>query len=356
MAQLFEKFEVNKTPWWTNVAHLVGGSCALHLVLVACVLYIPGLRSAFSLVGDFRGAGMVSEDYRLAQVGERAQIIEFPHERFQYPEGYFSNGEQPPQLAQDGGPAPVIVQQYTPPPPVRLPRYRAPRARALPTPEPSPTPQASPSPAVASKDEKPEEKKTAEELEHEKQLEKIASSYGVGRPKTINKKPFTDWLDNANKLKESGQLDLSGTIEMTAEADIQPDGTLDHIEVAQKTGDTKLQELGTQLLQALGASRGLSFLGQDGHIVLTLKMDNTDISAVVTTEVATEDEAAKKAKGYSSLLTASSIFKIGGDEAAEIYKNTKVTSSGKQITLNFSMPRQTAGDMLKKQLVKPPTS
>jgi hypothetical protein len=49
----------------------------------------------------------------------------------------------------------------------------------------------------------------------------------------------------------------------------------------------------------------------------------------------------------------SGVFKVGGDQAAEIYKNTKVTSNGKQIILSFSMPRQTAGDMLKKQI---PTS
>jgi len=355
MAELFAKFEVNKTPWWPRVAHLVGGSCALHLVLTACVLYIPGLRSAFNLAGAFQGVGYVSEDYQKAAIGERAQIIEFPHERFQYPEGYFSNGEQ--QAFVNRSDAPIIVQQYTPPPPVRLPRYRAPRPLPTPkaTPEASPTPESSPTPAatVAGKDKKTDEKKTQVELEHDKKLDQIAEQNDIKRPKAINKKPFTDWLANANKLKESGTLDLTGTIEMVAEADLNADGTLDRIEVAQKTGDPQLQELALQLLQALGASRALEFLSGTEHLALTLKMDNTDVSAVVTTEMTSEAEAAKKAEGYSSLLSASSIFKVGGDEAATIYKNTKVSANGKQIILSFTMPRQTAGDMLKKQI---PTS
>ncbi|MEA2174137.1 MAG: hypothetical protein QOD00_1729 [Blastocatellia bacterium] len=352
MAELFAKFEVNKSPWWPRVAHLVGGSCALHLVLTACVLYIPGLRSAFNLAGAFQGAGFVNEDYQKAAIGERAQILEFPHDRFQYPEGYFNNGEQMPLVAQNG--TPVIIQQFTPPAPVRLPRYRAPRPLPLPkaTPEASPTPQATPTPdaTVAGKDTKPDEQKTPAELENDKKLDQIAAQGGVRRPKPINKKPFTDWLANANKLKESGTLDLTGTIEMVAEADLLPDGTLDHIEVAQKTGDPQLQALAQELLQALGASRALSFLTGTEHLILTLKMDSTDVSAVVTTEMTSEAEATKKAEGYSSLLNASSIFKVGGEEAATIYKNTKVSSNGKQIILSFTMPRQTAGDMLKKQI------
>jgi hypothetical protein len=359
MAELFAKFEVNKTPWWPRVAHLVGGSCALHLVLTACVLYIPGLRSAFNLAGAFQGVGYVSEDYQKTVIGERAQIIEFPQERFRYPEGYFNNGQQPVILDQGG--MPVIVQQYTPPP-LRLPRYRAPRPLPVQkaTPEASPTPQPSPSPAnannastVAGKDTKADEKKTPAELEHDKKLDQIAAQTGIQRPKAINKKPFTDWLANANKMKESGALDLTGTIELVAEADREPDGKLSNVEITQKTGDPRLSELAKDLIAALSDSGVLEFLNGTEHLVLTLKLDSTDVAASVMTEMSSEDEASKKAQGYSSLISTSSLFKIGGDEAAEIYKNTKVSSNGKQIILSFSMPRQTAGDMLKKQL---PTS
>jgi hypothetical protein len=359
MAELFAKFEVNKSPWWPRVAHLVGGSCALHLVLTACVLYIPGLRSAFNLAGAFQGVGFVNEDYERTAIGERAQILEFPHERFQYPEGYFNNGEQTPSpfLAQNG--TPVIVQQYTPPAPLRLPRYRAPRPLPLPkaTPDASPTPQASPGPSapnnstVAGKDNKPEEKKSPQDIENDKKLDQIAEQNGIARPKPINKKPFIDWLAEAKKRKDSGAIDLNGEIEIVAEAEgIGPDGKLVEAEVTPKSGDPNLYEPAKQLVQAVSDSGALSFLGGTGHISMTFKMDGTDISVSITTEMTSEAEATKKAEGYSSLLSASSIFKVGGEEAAAIYKNTKVSSNGKQIILSFTMPRQTAGDMLKKQI------
>jgi hypothetical protein len=140
---------------------------------------------------------------------------------------------------------------------------------------------------------------------------------------------------------------------MVAEADREADGKLSNVEITQKTGDPKLTELAKDLIAALSDSGALEFLGGTEHLTLTLKLDNTDVAASVTTEMSSEDEANKKAQGYSSLISTSSLFKIGGDEAAAIYKNTKVSANGKQIILSFSMPRQTAGDMLKKQI---PTS
>jgi hypothetical protein len=42
-------------------------------------------------------------------------------------------------------------------------------------------------------------------------------------------------------------------------------------------------------------------------------------------------------------------LKRGRDEEM-LYKSTKVTAEDKRILVNFSMPRQAAGEMLKKQL------
>jgi len=49
------------------------------------------------------------------------------------------------------------------------------------------------------------------------------------------------------------------------------------------------------------------------------------------------------------------IKKRGRDEEV-IFKNTKVTAEGKQIMVRFKMPRQTAGEMLKKQIEPKPAS
>jgi hypothetical protein len=55
------------------------------------------------------------------------------------------------------------------------------------------------------------------------------------------------------------------------------------------------------------------------------------------------------AKGYSGLLAIGQLLKRGRDEEL-LYKSTKVTSEDKRILVNFSMPRQAASEMLKRQL------
>ncbi|HEX8097387.1 MAG TPA: hypothetical protein VF507_05100, partial [Pyrinomonadaceae bacterium] len=63
MTALFAEFEVNRTPWWSHVARLIGGSVALHLILAATILYVPGLRSAFNIAGSFQGVRYVDAAY-----------------------------------------------------------------------------------------------------------------------------------------------------------------------------------------------------------------------------------------------------------------------------------------------------
>ena len=43
---LFENFEVNGDPFWPKVSRLLAGSVVLHLILVACVIFIPPVRDA----------------------------------------------------------------------------------------------------------------------------------------------------------------------------------------------------------------------------------------------------------------------------------------------------------------------
>jgi hypothetical protein len=86
---------------------------------------------------------------------------------------------------------------------------------------------------------------------------------------------------------------------------------------------------------------------------VTLKLDQNEIVATVETQADSAERAVQMAKGYNTLLTVGQLAKRGKDEEV-LYRNTKVTSEGKQILVNFSMPRHTASDMLKKQL--PPAS
>jgi len=86
-----------------------------------------------------------------------------------------------------------------------------------------------------------------------------------------------------------------------------------------------------------------------GPLRLTLKLDDGAVSAQVFSEAESSDRAAQLVRAYSLLLSIGQLQKRGHEEE-EIYRNTKVSSQGKQITVQFNMPRQTAEEMLKKQI------
>src|SRR5712691_2830142 len=86
---LFDHFEVNREPFWPAISRLLGGSIALHVVLVAGVIFIPPVRDALSVALLLKGAGFVDRPYTKTQIAND-DIIELTTERFRYPDGYFA--------------------------------------------------------------------------------------------------------------------------------------------------------------------------------------------------------------------------------------------------------------------------
>ena len=134
--------------------------------------------------------------------------------------------------------------------------------------------------------------------------------------------------------------------------------------MVQKTGDARLIDVAKEMVGAIGDSGMLSFLRDPKKVkdpkvltcdemplALTIKLDQAEISAKVETEADSPERATEMASGYNGLLTVGQFARRGKDEEV-LYRNTKVTSEDKKILVNFSMPRQTASEMLKKQLPK----
>jgi len=245
---LFEHFEVNSEPFWPKVSRLIGGSAALHLVLAACIIFIPPVRSALSIVSFFSGGKFVDRPYTKTQI-ENADILELTTEKFHYPEGYFATD-------QEAMPTP------TPPFPTAfpfIPKNVPPSQLIGPSPTPTPSPVASPSIAAnATPAQTTEDQKAIEKAEQE--LDRAAAENGVKRPKEINTRPFKDLLANAKKMKDDGKLNLDGQIELTVEADRDPDGKLKNAQVKDKRGDKMLEAVALDLVSALSDSGVLDFL------------------------------------------------------------------------------------------------
>ena len=75
MAELFERFEVDRVPRWPLLSRLVALSVVLHGVFFVAAAYVPTLRSLLFVAGTVSGFKIVSEDYDPTLVGRRATIV-----------------------------------------------------------------------------------------------------------------------------------------------------------------------------------------------------------------------------------------------------------------------------------------
>ncbi len=323
MAELFGNFEVNNEPRWRFLLGLLGGSLALHLALAAGVIYAPTLLDAVGLASLARKAAYVDKPYSRTVVGEDVQIVQSP-----------SPLPSPSPSTPPGGSVVASNNQPTPS---------------------QPTAQSSPAKDAATNT----NKNATDE-----------STLGVNDDE-INTRPLKDWLARANALKEKGLLDLSSTLEMTIDARLSPECNLTDAKVVQKSGDPQMIEIAKDLASAISDSRMLLYLKDPAKLEkeqkkktlkcdpmslrFTVRLDQNDFNAKVETEADSPDRAAELTRAYNFALAVGEIKKRGRDEEV-IFKNTKVTSEGKQIIVHFNLPRQNASELLKKQVETKPAS
>jgi hypothetical protein len=349
VTELFQNFEINKSPWWERVWRIAAGSIVLHAILLAAVLYVPAFREALNIANVFSNAKYVDKAYDKTIIGQRAVLIN-TRDVFEYPPGYFAPTVVPeaqlvPQII--AAPTPLPLPPIQPPRPVRQPRVRpTPEALASASPTPAPSPKATPADELAATG----LTENMSKEERDKKLDDIAASNGVARPDedAINKRPLKDWLAKAKEAKDKNEFDVTKPIEMTVESDLGPDGQLVNAQIVSLSGDEKLKPYVQDFFSALSDSHALTFLGADvKHIRMTVQLTDTSVTVQVSSEVESPDLASKKAKGYSLLLAGGRLVKKGQTEEV-IYKNTKVSADGKQVVVNFTMPRKEATDILSK--------
>jgi hypothetical protein len=334
---LFGNYEVNREPFWPRISWLIAGSGVWHLVLVAAILLIPPLREALSVAALFQGAGFVDKAYTKTQIENEGDITEITLEKFHYPEGYFAMDQQGMPITQPSpSPAPFTPPVFSP--------------SQLVNPSPTPVPVASPSPAIAvnltpTPTPSAEDEKARQKVEEE--LDKLAAENGVKRPKEINTRPFKDLLIEAKKKKDSGELKLDGQIELTVDADRDPDGKLNNAKVVDKRGDKKLEAIALDFISALSDSGVLDFLEGTKHLSLIVKIDGKTVEVIASTEVESSERARTLERTFSGMIVLGRIAKRGKDE--EVYYNhTQVSSQDKEVSVKFSMPRAEMGALLSK--------
>lgn len=334
---LFEHFEVNSEPFWPRISRLLGGSVVLHLILAACIIFIPPVRDALSIALVLSGGRFVDRPYTKTQIENEGDIVELATEKFHYPEGYFAMDQLPVPTPTPIGPAFTPRRTFQP-------KEEAPSPTPSPVAAATPSPLAKASPAItptpSAEDEK--EKKKIEE-----ELDRLAAENGVKRPKEINTRPFKDLLAEAKKRKDRGELNLDGQIELTVEADRSDDGKLLNAQVKDKRGDKKLEAIALNFVSALSDSGVLDFLEGTKHLKLTVKIDDKTVEVNASSEVESEERARTMERTFNGMIVLGRIAKRGKDE--EIYYNhTEVNSNQKEVSVKFSIARSEISQMLSK--------
>jgi hypothetical protein len=353
MAELFDRFEINRMPRWPLMSRLVALSVVLHGLFLVTVIYVPTVRSMLYVASSMSGIKLVSEGYDPTLVGQRATIVRLePHEKLYYPPDYFGA----PEVAETTQLDAAVVQQFTPPPmPPPAPAYRprrprAPRVAAAPEPSPSPSPevaQAGPTPTPAM---------TEAEKQAEADMERIARENGIARPPgNINTKPFEDIAVKGKELFDQGKLNLDTAIDVTATGELNADGTLKpetvNINWATPPSDQNAADLAQQLITAMSQSRVLVVLQGAKDVRISLKLDQQTVKIVVMSDLPSADEAMKTALGCQALVAIGKQAKRGTNEGV-LYENLKFDSDGRQFAMNFEMPKDAAGKMITEMLAK----
>jgi hypothetical protein len=363
MPELFADFAVNRQPRWPVVLRLLCGSLVVHVALAASVIYVPTIRDAFSIAAMAGRARYTEKAYTKTVIGQDIHMVQIG-DKFHYPDGYFAAGviATAPSVPTPDPFAPRIISEA---------KSARPGNAASPSPSPGPSPSsaavasnasASPTPAISP------EAKTQDEVR--KGLDQAAAENNVIVPDKdeINKLPLKDWLARSNELRAKEQLNLDALVELTVEAKLNANCKLSDPRVVQKSGDPRLIGVATDLASAISDSNMLSFLKdpakhnaetgspcEPGPLRLVLKLDQNEVNAQVESQAASADRAAQLAKTYNVLLTGGELLKKGEDEEM-IYRNTRATSEGTRVIVHFNMPRQTAGELLKKQVATKPAS
>lgn len=360
MPELFENVEVNRESRLPVLLRLTGVSLLLHLMMLWAVIYVPAFRDALNIVALVSNTRFVDKPYAATEIGDQVDLVELAGEKFHYPEGYFALDQQPGagQLATAAGfdpYAPKIISQAQP--------EKAVKPEASPSPSPATSPPVaspSPSPLAAAKQTPAANANSSGELtpeEAQKRLEENAAKNDLVLPdeNQINKKALKDFAAYANELKGQGKLDLNKPFEVVIEAELDENGKLKNPRFTKKAGDPNLVDLFGRMVAALNDSGLLIYLkpinkdNPGAKVIFTIKQGETQVEASVESEASSNDSARFLAKALNGSLVLGALSRKGKDEA-ELMRNTSVSPDGKRILINFSMPRQTVVDLIKKQL------
>jgi hypothetical protein len=139
------------------------------------------------------------------------------------------------------------------------------------------------------------------------------------------------------------------------EAELDQNGKLVNPHFTKKAGDPNLVDVFARMVAALNDSGFLIYLkpiskdNPGAKVKFTIKQGEQEVLASVESEASSDASARVLAKALNAALVFGASSRAGKDEEV-IMKNTNASPDGRKVLVNFSMPRQTVVDLIKKQL------
>lgn len=170
----------------------------------------------------------------------------------------------------------------------------------------------------------------------------------------INRRPFQDLRDaTAEKVAEQ-KINLTAPFAVTVEGVLTKEGKFDLAKTRfiKKEGDPAMAQLAEDAISAVNASGFMKYLEvlNNKKLTLDLKQDQNTITAVITSQMASDKEASQIASGFKGLMSLGKPRTEEGSDERILLENASVSAQGKSFILNFSIPQQIAQQMIQKHL------
>lgn len=194
-------------------------------------------------------------------------------------------------------------------------------------------------------------KKTAKTGEPAAGAAKAGGTKAEGaKPDKVNVGPIKAFLARSKRLHEQGKLDLSKPQAVVVAGDRQEDGTLTNVQITgESAADPQLRAVALDFVTSVNDSHALAVLEGVTRMQMTFTLDGERFQALTASDAPTAARAEEMARGYRLLINAGRFLKRGSDEGA-LLGGMKVSSNGKQLLMNFDMPREQLGNILLRQV------
>jgi hypothetical protein len=172
----------------------------------------------------------------------------------------------------------------------------------------------------------------------------------------INKKPLQDFADNIVVKWDKKEIDLSSQFKLVMKGRLTPEGTFDPnpelTGFVSQEGDEKMVNVAKSALEAIGDSRWLGYLRNQGikDLQITLVQNEDNLIARVESVAKTKNEAKTLASGLNGLISWAKFLKLGEDETKLLNAAKAPRAEDKVVILDIVLKKAEAREMMDRKL------